>query len=278
MRKSLYAMLLLALVLAACGQGGTGGPAVTSAPPAATTAPADATEAPADATEAPAAATTAPATGGGSDDDCANSEVFCVGLVTDVGRVDDKSFNQSAYEGAKQAETELGAVVNFIETTNANDYGNNILLFAEKDYDVIVTVGFALGQATNEAAAEYPEIKFIGVDQIQAEEIENVAGLIFHEDRAGYLAGALAASMSKSGTIAAVLGTDLVPPVVAFKEGYEAGARAVKQDINIISTYHLVAWRSHSPTRNGARQQLNRQLTRARMWFSARAAAPVTAR
>jgi basic membrane protein A len=246
MRKSLYAMLLVALVLAACGQGGTGtgggaaatSPAATEAPADATEAPAEATEAPAEATEAPADATTAPAAGGGSDDDCANPDVFCVGLVTDVGRVDDKSFNQSAYEGAKQAESELGAVVNFIETTNANDYGNNILLFAEKDYDVIVTVGFALGQATNEAAAEFPEIKFIGVDQFQAEEIENVAGLIFHEDRAGYLAGAIAASMSKSGTIAAVLGTDLVPPVVAFKEGYEAGAKAIKQDINIISTYH----------------------------------------
>jgi basic membrane protein A len=65
-----------------------------------------------------------------------------------------------------------------------------------------------------------------------------VVGLIFHEDQSGFLAGALAAQMTKTGTIAAVLGTDLVPPVVAFKEGYEAGAKYIKPDINVISTYH----------------------------------------
>jgi len=103
---------------------------------------------------------------------------------------------------------------------------------------VIVTVGFALGQATGEAAKEFPDIKFIGVDQFQAEEIPNAAGLIFNEDKAGFLAGALAAQLSKSSKIAAVLGTNLVPPVVAFKEGYENGAKHVKPDISIISTYH----------------------------------------
>src|SRR5690606_35580190 len=79
---------------------------------------------------------------------------------------------------------------------------------------------------------------FIGVDQFYAEAIPNVTGLIFPEDVSGFLAGVLAAEMSQTGTIAAVLGTDLVPPVVAFKEGYEAGARYVNPDINIISTYH----------------------------------------
>ncbi len=170
--------------------------------------------------------------------DCKSPDVFCVGLVTDVGEVDDKSFNQSAWEGVKMAETELGAQVKYIETKDAKDYAANIDLFAQDGYDVIVTVGFALGQATAEAAKKYPDIKFIGVDQFQAEPIDNLAGLIFPEDKAGFMAGALAAQLTKSGTIAAVLGTDLVPPVVAFKEGYEAGARYINQDINIISTYH----------------------------------------
>jgi basic membrane protein A len=77
------------------------------------------------------------------------------------------------------------------------------------------------------------------VDQGQwAEVVPNVTGLIFHEDHSGFLAGALAAQMTKTGTIAAVLGTDIIPPVVAFKEGYEAGARYINPDINIISTYH----------------------------------------
>ena len=104
---------------------------------------------------------------------------------------------------------------------------------------MIVTVGFALGQATIEAAAEYPDVDFIGVDQGQwGGEVPGVAGLIFPEAKAGFMAGALAAHMSETGTIAAVLGTDLVPPVVFFKEGYENGARYVNPDINIISTYH----------------------------------------
>lgn len=170
--------------------------------------------------------------------DCAKPEVLCVGLVTDVGEIDDKSFNQSAWEGVKRAETELGALVKYVETKDAKDYGANIALFADKNYDVIVTVGFALGDATREAAAKYPNIKFIGIDQFQAEAMPNVAGLIFAEDKAGFLAGALAAMMTKTNTVAAVLGTDLVPPVVAFKEGYEAGARYINPNIKIISTYH----------------------------------------
>ncbi|MCF6278615.1 MAG: BMP family ABC transporter substrate-binding protein, partial [Anaerolineales bacterium] len=173
-----------------------------------------------------------------SEADCASEEVLCVGLVTDVGEIDDKSFNQSAWEGVKQAESELGALVQYVETKDAKDYAANIALFADKNYDIIVTVGFALGQATIEEAANYPNINFIGVDQWQPEAVANVAGLLFPEDKAGFMAGALAAQLSETGTIAAVLGTDLVPPVVAFKEGYEAGARYINPDINLISTYH----------------------------------------
>ena len=172
------------------------------------------------------------------DEGCASADVFCVGLVTDVGEIDDKSFNQSAWEGVQRAEAELGAQVDFIETQDAKDYATNIGLFADNGYDVIVTVGFALGTATLEAAAKYPTINFIGVDQFQGEAVANVSGLIFAEDKAGFLAGALAAMLSESGTVAAVLGTNLVPPVVAFKEGYEAGALYINADINLISTYH----------------------------------------
>ncbi|MCP4363377.1 MAG: BMP family ABC transporter substrate-binding protein [Chloroflexi bacterium] len=192
-------------------------------------------------------------TGGGTEEsgeeaaaDCASEDVLCVGVVTDVGEIDDKSFNQSAWEGVQRAESELGATIDFIETQDAKDYGANIGLFAEKDYDVIITVGFAMGEATVAAAGEYPDIDFIGVDQFQAWEfdgddatnIENVSGLIFAEDKAGFLAGALAAMLSESGTVGAVLGTDLVPPVVAFKEGYENGAAYINSDINLISTFH----------------------------------------
>ncbi len=165
-----------------------------------------------------------------------------VALVTDVGRIDDGSFNQSAWEGVLRAEEEFGAEVDFIETENSTDYASNIAEFAEDGYDIIVTVGFALGEATIEAAAAYPDVYFIGVDQFQVEPVDNVVGLVFEEDKAGFLAGVLAAGLTESGTIAAVLGTDQVPPVVAFNEGYRSGADwaagVLGKEVNIISTYH----------------------------------------
>lgn len=180
-------------------------------------------------------------------DDCTSEDVLCIGLVTDVGEVDDKSFNQSAWEGAQEAGTKHGAAkVDYIETQDAKDYAANMQLFLDEGYDIIITVGFAMGEATATAAGENPDVYFIGIDQFQTyhfdddetNDLPNLVGLVFNEDHSGFLAGALAAQLSETGTIAAVLGTDLVPPVVAFKEGYEAGAAYINPDIEVISTYH----------------------------------------
>lgn len=233
MRKSslwLTLLLLFAMLLAACS--GTSGGDEPEADTETTEAAEESAEEPME--EAPAEEPMEEEAAS----DCASPDVFCVGLITDVGEIDDKSFNQSAWEGVQRAEAELGAQIDFIETQDAKDYATNIGLFANNGYDVIVTVGFAMGEATAAAAAEFPNINFIGVDQFQGATIDNVAGLIFNEDKAGFLAGALAAMLSESGTIGAVLGTDLVPPVVAFKEGYEGGARYINPDITLISTYH----------------------------------------
>jgi basic membrane protein A len=163
---------------------------------------------------------------------------FRVGLVTDVGKVDDNGFNQSAWEGVQRAQRELGAQVTFIETTDPKDYGKNIDKLGQDGYDVIVTVGFAIGQATQEAAAKWKNVRFIGVDQFQERPVENLAGLVFEEDKAGYLAGALAGMLTHTNVVAAVLGTDLVPPVVKFGKGYEAGAKATKPEIKVLTAYH----------------------------------------
>ncbi len=228
-RISLLLIGILLLGLLAVGCTATGGEeAAATAVPAAEEPAAEEPAAEEPAAEEPAA-----------EADCAAEDVLCIGLVTDVGEVDDKSFNQSAWEGAQLAAEQLGAAqVQFIETKDAKDYGANIALFADQGYDIIVTVGFAMGEATAEAATTYPDIDFIGVDQFNASTAPNLTGLIFNEDKAGYLAGVLAASMSQSGTIASVLGTDLVPPVVAFNEGYKNGAKSVNPDITIIDTYH----------------------------------------
>jgi basic membrane protein A len=169
--------------------------------------------------------------------DCADADVLCIGFVTDVGRIDDASFNQASWEAVQQAEAELGAHVDNVVTQSATDYEANIQLFVDDSYDVIVTSGFAIGDTTLAMSQANPGIYFIGVDQFVGN-TANFAGVLFPEDQAGFQAGALAAMLSESGIIAAVLGTDLVPPVVAFKEGYEAGAAYVNPDITVISTYH----------------------------------------
>lgn len=192
---------------------------------------------------APGAAPAAPAaTEATGEEAAAPAAAIKIGLVTDVGRVNDRSFNQSAWDGVVQAATALGLTegddYKYIETQDSKDYADNIQQFVDAGFNVIVTVGFAMGEATAKAAAENPDVYFIGVDQFQGEAIPNVTGLVFNEDQSGFLAGALAAQMSKTGTIAAVLGTDLVPPVVAFKEGYELGAKYVNPEISLLSTYH----------------------------------------
>jgi basic membrane protein A len=173
-----------------------------------------------------------------SEADCPRPEVLCIGLVTDVGELMDHSFNQSAWEGVQQAQAELGALVNYIQTTDTNDYAVNIAYFADRGYDVIVTVGFALGPVTTEVSQRYPDTYFIGIDQYQSVTLPNLVGLIFHEDQAGFLAGALAAMMSRTGTVAGVYGTNDVPPVVAFHDGFQNGALYINPNITVISTYH----------------------------------------
>ena len=176
--------------------------------------------------------------------DCASEDLFCVGLVTDIGKVNDRSFNQSAWEGVQQAEKELGALVQYIETTDAKDYEKNISTFAEENYDVIVTVGFNLREATRHAASKYPEVKFIGIDQDQFEgTIDNVVGLVFPEDKAGFVVGALAAMMSKTNKIGAVCATDEAPPVWRLGEGYKAGA-AYADELNSTLTEVFVIYHS----------------------------------
>lgn len=181
--------------------------------------------------EAAAAVTT-------DDSNCAAPENYCIGLVTDTGKVDDKSFNQAAWEGTLLAAEKVGAFAKFIETTDPKDYANNIGQFAAANYDTIVTVGFLMAEATVAAAAEYPDIDFIGVDQFQAETIPNVTGLVFNEDRAGYAAGYLAGLMTKTNKIGTALGTDTVPPVKLFGEGFKAGALAANPEAEVTLVYH----------------------------------------
>lgn len=163
-----------------------------------------------------------------SQPDCTKAGVICVGLVTEVGKVDDRSFNQSAWEGVQNARKDGYADwVQYIETSDAQDYDRNIAAFADSGYQVIVTVGSGLGDPTRAAAAKYPNTRFIGVDQYQDPSKPapaNLVGLNFPEDQAGFLVGALAALMSQSHQIGAVCGNDAFPADWRYCEGFKAGA------------------------------------------------------
>jgi len=167
-------------------------------------------------------------------------EDFNVVLVTDIGKVDDGTFNQFAFEGMEGAADCFGFTdaTSFIETVSEADYANNIAAALESEPEVIVTVGFLLATDTLAAAQANPEVKFVGVDQFQVEYPENYVGVLFNEHEGGYMAGVLAASMSESGTIGVVAGREDVPPVVKYVNGYEAGAKSVNADINVISIYN----------------------------------------
>ena len=174
--------------------------------------------------------------------DCKLPDVFCVGLVTDVGRRDDRAYNQAAWEGLQLAKNRrVTDWVASIETVDARDYEENIGVFAQAGYDVIVTVGDAMSDATRAAAKAYPDTYFIGVDQDQSTNQDfspNLTGLVFAEDQIGYLAGAMAALMSKTGQIGAVCASDALPPMKRYGEGFLAGAAYINPAVKATVIYH----------------------------------------
>lgn len=166
----------------------------------------------------------------------AQDAVESVCLVTDIGRINDGTFNQFAYEGMVRAVEDFGLDSTFIETQAQTDYAANIQTCLDEGYDIIVTVGFLLADATAQYAAGNPGTFFVGVDQFVANPLPNYVGLQFREDQAGFLVGAMAALLTESGTIAGVYGME-IPPVVKFRNGYEQGARYINPDINVLGVY-----------------------------------------
>ncbi len=159
-----------------------------------------------------------------------------VGLVTDTGKVNDGTFNQFAYEGMKRAEKDLGVEVNYVETAQQSDYEKNMATFADQKYDLIIGVGFLMGDAIKASATKYPNTMFAIVDSAADTSTLNLKGLVFQEDQAGYLAGVAAALVSKTGKIGVVAGKQ-IPPVQKYVMGYTAGAKSIKSDIIVKPIY-----------------------------------------
>ncbi len=171
-------------------------------------------------------------------------EDFTVRLVTDIGTVDDQTFNQYAYEGMLAAAECFDFETSFIETVSESDYQANIATALEGGPDIIITVGFLLATDTAAAATANADTNFIGVDQFVAGDDgapaypDNMVGVLFNEDEGGYMAGVLAASLSESGIIGVVGGRQDVPPVVKLVNGYEVGAKSVNPDIQVLKIYN----------------------------------------
>ena len=166
-------------------------------------------------------------------------EGFRVNLVTDIGKVDDGTFNQFAYDGMVGALTCFGIEESdFIETASEADYSANIATSLSQDPDVMVTVGFLITTDTGEAALANPDVSFIGIDQWMMEYPANMIGVLFNEHEGGFIAGAMAASMTQSGVVGVVAGREDVPPVVKFVNGYEAGAMYINPDVRVLSIYN----------------------------------------
>lgn len=161
---------------------------------------------------------------------------FKVGLVTDVGGLNDGSFNMLAGQGLKKAKKDLGIKTGVIESKQLTDYEKNLSQLASSKYDLIISVGFMMGDATAKVARRFPDNKFAIIDFNYPEVIPNVAGITFAEEQAGYLAGALAALESKSGKVGFVGGMD-VPVIHRFKIGYEEGAKAANAKVKVLSGY-----------------------------------------
>ncbi len=149
-------------------------------------------------------------------------EVLKAGQVTDMGGIDDKSFNQTAWHGLEMAEEQLGVEVAYLESQGPADYAPNIIQFLDQDFDLIVTVGFMLGEDTATFAEQNPDTNFAIVDFGYDPVIPNVLGLTFATDQAAFLAGYVAAGMSQTGKIGTFGGIE-IPTVTIFMVGLQAG-------------------------------------------------------
>jgi basic membrane protein A and related proteins len=195
-------LVILALILAACADGTGESPAATD-PPAATGEP---TEEP---TEEP---TPAP------------SVDFLACEVSDTGGIDDRSFNQNAWEGLERAKAELGVEIKFLESSTEEDYARNIQQFLTDGCDIIVTVGFLLADATQEFAEANPDTRFAIVDYAWPDPIPNVEGIVFDTMPAAMLAGYASAAWSRTGVMGTFGGVNIGAPVTDFMDGFIAGA------------------------------------------------------
>ena len=189
------------------------------------------------------AAAIAIAAGGATNAHTAGVKTFKVGLVTDIGGLHDRGFNQLSYAGLKRAQAKLHVQGRVLLSKSDSDYVPNLSALARQGYDLVIAVGFLMANAVDAVAQQFPNTKFaiIDVDQTSLKHRpKNVEGLIFREQEGGYLIGYLAGLVTKhqgGKQIVGVVGGISIPPVNRFAGGYKAGAKAADPGVKVLVDY-----------------------------------------
>lgn len=155
---------------------------------------------------------------------------FKVGLVTDTGGLNDHGFNFLSDQGLQEAEKELGVQGSVVQSQSANDYVPNLERFAREGYNVVIAVGFLMDNAVRQVAPQYPNTKFLIIDD-SIQGIPNVTSAVFNTEQCGYLVGAMAGLLEKQGklpglngkNILGVVGGEAIPPVTSYIAGFQQG-------------------------------------------------------
>ena len=154
-----------------------------------------------------------------------------ISLILDEGGVNDQSFNQSAWEGALQAENKYNVEVNYIEAKQESDYETNIENAIDQESDLIIGIGFKLTDAIEEAAKTYPKNKFAIVDGNYENIPENIMPIIFNEEQAGYAVGLVAGKMTETNVVSFIGGYE-IKSVSSFYDGYKKAIEEINKEEN----------------------------------------------
>lgn len=160
---------------------------------------------------------------------------YRVAMVTDIGGLGDKSFNDAAYDGLKMLQSKFGAEIKVVESKKMEDYVPNLKSLADQKFDMIWAIGFLMADATKEVAKMYPDQKFGIVDDASFS-LPNVVNVTFKEQEGSFLVGLIAAKDSKKNKVGFVGGMEF-PLIQKFEAGYKAGVKAANPKAKIYTAY-----------------------------------------
>ncbi|WP_286315898.1 BMP family lipoprotein [Romboutsia ilealis] len=174
---------------------------------------------------------------------CGNSETkenkdktLKIGMVADIGGINDESFNQSAWEGLQQAEKDFGIEVKVIESKQASEYLQNMESLLDEDVDMVIGVGYTMKQDIQTQAENYPDKQFVLIDETYDTIPENITPVLFRENEAAYLTGLVAGKMTKANNIGFIGGIQ-TPVVSKFEYGYKAGVKEANEKATVNVQY-----------------------------------------